>query len=443
MPKLKDASKPRQRCARACDQCRQRKEKCDSQQPCAGCIKRSLDCYFSPASKPNASPGAQSEVPSAKRVKTTKPPKQPEATDSHVISEDENEFVGTSNHEEDISQQCTGIIDEQLTEAPVPKVARILRDGQGIFIYIGDSASLSFVQNVRRVVVSKLGECDFTTDELRHSFLEHIPSDGNGTDSNSASQLDVEEGDLRPFLDEAELLLDQYFAATGCLLDLFSKPDLVGSLRTWTSGRLGTSNPSIPILQLVLAIGAQAKAENGYDIKAERYFSQSQHTSAMSPIQTPTLQTIQYYTLTAMYLLGACRRNASYMSLGVALRAAYALGLHRADLHPVFTESDRLSRHRIWQSLRMIDLFLSASLGRPPSTSEFVGLLPSEDIYLKSDSSLGERFAPALAGLCAIFEKILDEVYKKRVVTKSDPLEIGHPRLSATFYTKKSIFRVY
>jgi hypothetical protein len=33
--------------------------------------------------------------------------------------------------------------------APVPKVARLLRDGQGKFMYIGDSASLSFLQSLR------------------------------------------------------------------------------------------------------------------------------------------------------------------------------------------------------------------------------------------------------------------------------------------------------
>lgn len=40
--------------------------------------------------------------------------------------------------------------DEKEGTAPVPKVARLLRDGQGKFMYIGDSASLSFLQSLDR-----------------------------------------------------------------------------------------------------------------------------------------------------------------------------------------------------------------------------------------------------------------------------------------------------
>lgn len=57
----------------------------------------------------------------------------------------------------------------------MPKLARLLRDGQGKFMYVGDSASLSFLQSVRRIVSSSIGDCDFTTDPMRHSILETAP----------------------------------------------------------------------------------------------------------------------------------------------------------------------------------------------------------------------------------------------------------------------------
>lgn len=60
--------------------------------------------------------------------------------------------------------------------APVPKVARLLRDGQGKFMYIGDSASLSFLQSVRRIVSAAIGRCEFTEDNSRHSMLEAFQS---------------------------------------------------------------------------------------------------------------------------------------------------------------------------------------------------------------------------------------------------------------------------
>lgn len=61
--------------------------------------------------------------------------------------------------------------DETASHAPVPKLARLLRDGKGKFMFIGDSANLSFLQNIRRLVKSSIGDTPFTTDHLRHSMV--------------------------------------------------------------------------------------------------------------------------------------------------------------------------------------------------------------------------------------------------------------------------------
>lgn len=37
---------------------------------------------------------------------------------------------------------------------------------------------------------------------------------------------------------------------------------------------------------------------------------------------------VRVFVLMSFYMLGACRRNAAFMYLGVASRAAVALGLH-------------------------------------------------------------------------------------------------------------------
>ena len=45
----------------------------------------------------------------------------------------------------------------------------------------------------------------------------------------------------------------------------------------------------------------------------------------------PSLEMISDFLIMAFYMLGACNRNAGYMYLGVASKAANALGLHRID----------------------------------------------------------------------------------------------------------------
>lgn len=45
----------------------------------------------------------------------------------------------------------------------------------GFAVYIGDSASLSFLQTIRRIVTSSIGPSSFTTDEQRHNLVEISP----------------------------------------------------------------------------------------------------------------------------------------------------------------------------------------------------------------------------------------------------------------------------
>ncbi|KAI2469251.1 hypothetical protein F4781DRAFT_234683 [Annulohypoxylon bovei var. microspora] len=40
----------RQRTAQACDSCKRRKQKCNGLKPCSTCMKRSLDCLYTPTS---------------------------------------------------------------------------------------------------------------------------------------------------------------------------------------------------------------------------------------------------------------------------------------------------------------------------------------------------------------------------------------------------------
>jgi len=103
-------------------------------------------------------------------------------------------------------------------------------------------------------------------------------------------------------------------------------------------------------------------------------------------------------------MLGAARRNAAFMNLGIAARAAYAMGLHKREVSDLFGNAERRSRERTWKVLRILDSFMSSSLGRPYSTSE------------TRDTTSKENYS-ASANLCAIFEHIMTQVYAERMVS--------------------------
>ncbi len=55
---------------------------------------------------------------------------------------------------------------------------------------------------------------------------------------------------------------------------------------------------------------------------------------------------------------------------GMAVRSAFALGLHREETMCIFSGAEQMVRRNLWRSLYVLDRFLSASLGRPTSIRE-------------------------------------------------------------------------
>jgi hypothetical protein len=107
------------------------------------------------------------------------------------------------------------------------------------------------------------------------------------------------------------------------------------------------------------------------------------------------------------------------MLFGIAVRAAYALGLHRRDISSLFEPKERKTRERVWKSLRVLDLYMSASLGRPPATSEVDGGRVSWDRATRDYETIQMEGleSSAMLRICFIFERIMNEVYCRREVS--------------------------
>jgi hypothetical protein len=188
------------------------------------------------------------------------------------------------------------------------------------------------------------------------------------------------------------------------VFDLFSYTELVENVIPW----LGDQNLSARrscINFLVLAIGAQCGPRDMHR-EASAYYEHGRCLAMSQFLEAPQIATVQIYALLAMYLLNASRRNAASMHLSVAVRTAYALGIHRSDATALFSAAEESYRERVWKVLRVLDLFLSASLGHSPSTTE-------------TRDTGSRRGYSASNDLCYIFEKILCELYEKQEVQPS------------------------
>lgn len=216
-------------------------------------------------------------------------------------------------------------------------------------------------------------------------------------------------------------LVRQFFIACSGALDLFDSSNMVEQIQAWVKDPMRSQWPNCSIFYLVLAIGAQARARGHEDDHAaEHYFRLGRQHATTNLIDDPSLVTVQAFSLIIWYMVTACRRNGALMNLGFAVQAAYALGIHRHEANVVFGEEVAISRERAWKTLRVCDLFLSASMGRPSTTSNIDCNIPCRKRMQPDDERQADaydRLSSAMTRICMIFERILSEVYSKRAVS--------------------------
>ncbi|KAF4221270.1 hypothetical protein CNMCM6457_001935 [Aspergillus fumigatiaffinis] len=96
-------------------------------------------------------------------------------------------------------------------------------------------------------------------------------------------------------------------------------------------------------------------------------------------LDSPSLSTLQYHLLCAVYICGGSFHNMIDSTVGLAVRTAYMLGLH-IDPPPTMPEKDREMRRRLWWAVYLTDSKAGMKLGRPfmVSTSYSMPHLPGD-----------------------------------------------------------------
>lgn len=222
-------------------------------------------------------------------------------------------------------------------------------------------------------------------------------------------------------LEDSLRLADQFFLVASGIIDLFDPSWLTDELPAWIADSSRRAKLKSPIIYLALAIGAQGRARDESDeMVAEQCFGYGRHLAVLTFMDNPSLSTVQVFILITYYMLAACRRNGAFTNLGVAVRAAYALGIHRHETNVAFIQEEGISRERAWKTLRVCDLFLSASMGRLPATSETDCSIPwalLDSTANRESSTISSQVSSAIFRICDVFERILVEVYSRRAVT--------------------------
>ncbi|KAM0262170.1 hypothetical protein ACHAQJ_001913 [Trichoderma viride] len=462
MPRPKVHPSQRQRAAEACNFCRTSKKRCSATVPCTACQRRGIgaSCYLT--YRPRGSrklpprPGASvpEQVPSSPNggdnspddvgtdASLDQPPDGsawsrngfaqivppdwcPEADPSSLDNDADGDYQPLTPSDSRMSisegpvarsaQQPAQFSARSGSPALGPEShARMLLNLRGERVYIGEAASLSFLQLIRDTVTAQIGPSQFSHNDQRDSMLETEPSVVNSNDLESTSyNIDV----------ESSLLYARVFeAATGGLLHIFGPTEVEDILlKIRTDGPPSVSPCHHASIDLVVAIGAQCSKSLDAQQIGSAHFRQAQKRAFAGMLEDPNIDMVRAFLLMAFYMLGHCRRNTAFMYLGIASRAAVALGMHSRHSYTDLTNPLCQLRLHIWMSLCVLDMLVCSILGRPPATAGLRAELDTSIIgsYGSLDARHGQSTESLFASykILTIINESIDVLYGKKVAS--------------------------
>ncbi|CAI7604362.1 unnamed protein product [Penicillium discolor] len=391
MPRPKVHPANRLRANTACTACRASKKRCSGYFPCTNCIHKGRDRSCTPfKSLPNA--GLRNRL-----VPPSQPPVEASRTwrgmtvDLQTPLRSQSHDTGTPHPEFDKLQ--AGSHSPEVTHRTHP---RMLRNLQGERVYVGKAASLSFLQLLRDTVTQHIGPSQFSHNGGSEDMLE---AEAHHDLLNFSHECCT--------VDEKDRFIQNYHAATSGFFNLSFSDDVSSTMISPEEPKTDRERTRAAIMDLMVAIGAQSCPNDRKTLQAERfYFARGQRRTFANMLEDPSVDLVRVFLLMSFYMLGACRRNTAFMYLGVASRAAVALGFHAESPGPISPDdSDKSNeRSRLWMSLCILDLLVSSILGRPSAISP---LLPENR---QEPSGIGD--GPPDPGLVASYRLslILDEI---------------------------------
>jgi len=362
MQESRAARRLRARVANACDVCKQRKIKCSGTSPCTYCARRQQpeDCHYTAQHRRRRLINAN-ELASPRNFQASPAPAQsiddqtPTPSQAATIPEVPHD---PSNQSQRGHTQVFAAAEEH-EETEVPREARLLCDPHGKLVFIGDCAPLSFFQTVRRLVTSLVDVHAFAPESSGYSALENTSSWPSVITSGAVQP---------PPIDiDVDSAVSTYLEVTAGIVDLFESTRLRHDISAW-AGQARPPGMSVDVSSavnyLVLAIGCSD------DRIAQLYFGYARDVAFASLGGNLGVESIQAFILSTLYMLNASQINGAFLFFGIAVRAAYSIGVHRTAVNSRFGSEAHRQRDRLWKSLRVVDLFLSTSMGRPPATSD-------------------------------------------------------------------------
>ncbi|TLS29315.1 hypothetical protein PpBr36_00003 [Pyricularia pennisetigena] len=382
-------SKPakRRRIAVACTTCRLRKSKCDGSRPrCSTCKDYGTDCAYSPSAPLVSATASREHFESVEtRLQTLE-----RALTALTGRVDGIERQGARTPAS--PQPVTLAADDEEPGATV--ASQDATDGIGTIVFtreehfgfFGPSSNIAFIRAIVTAVTASVRrrQAGQSPDETRiveasNSRVLHVsrpPSPARQEQSTLHCSVGEVSAYGLPPPDETLDLIRSYFATTGFLFPYIHEQSFLDTYHEVAASQFRKVRRSwLGLLNMVLAMATSATLGITLDAPSRRLKSDVFFSRAMTLCETQircaaSLEIVQFLVLMSQYLQGTDRSTQTWSVHGLAVKAAYQLGLHSQNELRRYTPLEREIRARTWYGCVILDRTLSMTLGRPCSIPE-------------------------------------------------------------------------
>ncbi|KAK9799127.1 putative Transcription factor domain-containing protein [Seiridium cardinale] len=248
--------------------------------------------------------------------------------------------------------------------------------------YFGRSSNIAFMRNIRRalgcVLKNRRDPSSLARITSRSSPQVTLqvsrPESPRSRYQERSTSRHSDQGSLGlPPTAETKALVKEFFASTGVLFPYIHQASFLKTFEQVSSSNFSTLRRSwLGLLYIILAMATMTGSNLCADsteraARAEVFFSRSEKLSIALLMSGPTVETVQTMLLMSLYLQGTNRSVKTWNIHGLAVKAAFQLGLHSNDSSRNLSGVELETRNRTWYGCVVLDRTLSMTFGRPPT----------------------------------------------------------------------------
>ncbi|KAH8122456.1 fungal-specific transcription factor domain-containing protein [Trichoderma asperelloides] len=444
----------RRRVTLACSLCRRRKSRCSGDHPCALCQELGAECQYPDSSTPSNLTVGRSYIAqleqrlqdiesSLQQLHNAQNDGRPILSNRGDHDTPANESLSTVEEHRSVlfpstlgSHDAAELGEIDISENSIDGMGAMKFTNEEDCGFFGPSSNIAFMRYISRAILqaksgNELADAISPTDQRRTGIVNvsksRPPSPGPtpGRANNLTRNAGVNIYAL-PSEERTWSLIQQYFLKTGQLLPFIHEPSFCKTYLQMKNERFRAIRRTwLGLLNIILAIAASLSAKDDIPVdkriqESDIYYQRANGLCDRDSKRNASLEMVQYLLILGQYLQGTQKSVQAWTTHGLAISAAYQLGLHSPDTNQGFSPLECEIRKRTWYGCILLDRTLSMTFGRPCTIPEsYIKLdMPLSHMQMLGPSlemepcpQLDGAFFTAAIKLYTILYNVLDSCY--------------------------------